>query len=199
MKELLLGTNNKGKVEEMEDILKHLGIQLLTPEMIGLNLEVSEDGDTYEENATLKATAFSKASNLPCLADDSGLEVDALDGSPGLHSHRFSPQPGATDADRRAFLLKKLQRKPRPWKAHFHATIVLVHPDGRVRTSEGECRGEIIPEERGSNGFGYDPIFYIPSLGRTMAELEMEKKNQVSHRANALRNAEAAIREILDL
>ena len=99
MKELLLGTNNKGKVEEMEDILKHLGIQLLTPEMIGLNLEVIEDGDTYEENATLKATAFSKASNLPCLADDSGLEVDALDGSPGLHSHRFSPRPGATDAE----------------------------------------------------------------------------------------------------
>jgi XTP/dITP diphosphohydrolase len=199
MKELLLGTNNKGKVEEMEDILKHLGIQLLTPEMIGLNLEVSEDGDTYEENATLKARAFSKASNLPCLADDSGLEVDALDGSPGLHSHRFSPQSGATDADRRAFLLKKLQGKPHPWKAHFHATIVLVHPDGKVRISEGECHGEIIPEERGSNGFGYDPIFYFPALGQTMAELELEKKNQVSHRANALRNAEAAIREILDL
>jgi XTP/dITP diphosphohydrolase len=199
MKDLLLGTNNLGKIAEMEDILKDLDIRILTPAMLGLEMDVSEDGDTYEENATIKASAFSKASKLPCLADDSGLEVDVLGGLPGLHSHRFAPLPGATDSDRRAYLLEQLQGKPRPWTAHFHATIVIVHPDGRVRTARGECTGEIIPEERGSNGFGYDPIFFIPSCGRTMAELDMVKKNQLSHRANALRNAEEAIRELLSL
>jgi len=199
MKELLLGTNNKGKVEEMRDILKQMDIRLLTPAMLGLEMEVSEDGDTYEENAALKAAAFSKASGLPCLADDSGLEVDVLDGQPGLHSHRFTSQPGATDADRRNYLLKKLQGKPRPWLAHFHATIALAHPDGRVRISCGECTGEIIPDERGRNGFGYDPIFLFSGLGRTMAELGMDEKNRISHRANALRKAEEMIKELLDL
>ena len=199
MKELLLGTNNRGKVEEMEDILKNLDIHLLTPAMLNLNLEIPEDGETYEENAAIKATAFSYASRLPCLADDSGLEVVVLGGLPGLHSHRFAPQAGASDADRRAYLLEQLQGKPRPWTAHFRATIVIVHPDGRKRTARGACAGEIILEERGVNGFGYDPIFLIPSLGRTMAELDMEEKNKISHRANALRNAEVAIRELLGL
>jgi XTP/dITP diphosphohydrolase len=199
MKELLLGTNNKGKVEEMQDILKQMNIHLLTPAMLGLKLEVSEDGDTYEENAKLKAVAFSKASGLSCLADDSGLEVDLLDGQPGLHSHRFAPQPGATDADRRNYLLKLLQGNPRPWLAHFHATIALAHPDGRVRIACGECTGEIIPDERGCNGFGYDPIFLISGLERTMAELGMDEKNRISHRANALRNAEGMIKELLEL
>src|SRR3990172_12617700 len=164
MKELLLGTNNRGKVEEMEDILKSLDIHLLTPAMLDLNLEVPEDGDSYEENAAIKATAFSNASRLPCLADDSGLEVDILGGLPGLHSRRFAPQAGASDADRRAYLLEQLHGKPRPWTANFHATIVIVYPDGRKRIARGECAGEIIPEERGINGFGYDPIFLIPSL-----------------------------------
>ncbi|MFC2064616.1 RdgB/HAM1 family non-canonical purine NTP pyrophosphatase [Chloroflexota bacterium] len=199
MKELLLGTNNKGKVEEMSELLKHLDIHLLTPAMLGLEMEVSEDGDTYEDNAKLKAVAFSKASGLPCLSDDSGLEVDPLGGQPGLHSHRFAPQPGATDADRRDHLLKQLQGKPRPWLAHFHATIALAHPDGRLRIAYGECCGEIIPEERGVNGFGYDPIFFFPELGCTMAELGMDEKNQISHRANALRNAEGMIQELLGL
>jgi XTP/dITP diphosphohydrolase len=196
MKKLLLATNNPGKVDEMRAILANLDLQLLTPSEIGLDLQVSEDGTTYAENATLKAVAFAKASGLISLADDSGLEVDVLDGLPGLHSHRFAPWPEATDADRRNYLLEMLQGKERPWLAHFHATVALALPEGVVRLASGECRGEIIPDERGSNGFGYDPIFYIPALDKTMAELGMQEKNRLSHRANALWNAEAILSEI---
>lgn len=199
VKKLLLATNNLGKVEEMRAILTPLGLQLLTPAEIGLDLNVSEDGSTYAENATLKAVAFAKASGLTSLADDSGLEVDALDGQPGVHSHRLAPWPEATDADRRNYLLQLLQGKVRPWLAHFHATVALARPDGAVRLASGECPGEIIPDERGTNGFGYDPIFLIPVLGRSMAELDMHEKNRFSHRANALRNAEAFIFEFLEI
>ena len=198
MKKLLLATNNYGKVEEMRAILTHLNLQLLTPSEIGLDLQVSEDGTTYAENAILKAVAFAKASGLTSLADDSGLEVDALDGLPGLHSHRFAPWPAATDADRRKYLLKMLQGKERPWLSKFRATVALAHPDGGVQLASGECPGEIIPDERGTNGFGYDPIFLIPMLGKTMAELGMQEKNCLSHRAIALRNAEEILSKILD-
>ena len=198
MKKLLLATNNYGKVEEMRAILTDLNLELLTPSDIGLDLQVNEDGSTYAENAILKAVAFAKASGLISLADDSGLEVDALDGLPGLHSHRFAPWSEATDADRRNYLLKMLQGKERPWLARFQATVALAHPDGNVQLASGECLGEIIPDERGTNGFGYDPIFFIHSFGRSMAELDMQEKNRVSHRANALRNAEAILSKMMD-
>jgi XTP/dITP diphosphohydrolase len=198
MKKLLLATNNHGKVKEIRAILTHLNLQLLTPSEIGLNLQVSEDGSTYAENAILKAVAFAKASGLISLADDSGLEVDALDGLPGLHSHRLAPWPAATDADRRNYLLKMLQGKERPWLARFQATVALAHPDGDVQLASGECPGEIIQEERGTNGFGYDPIFLIPGTGKTMAELDMQKKNLISHRAIALKNAEAILSKMVD-
>ena len=103
--------------------------------------------------------------------------MDALHGAPGMHSHRFSPLPDATDADRRKYLLEKLQGSARPWKAHFRATVAVAQPSGKVQLATGQCDGEIIPEERGTNGFGYDPIFFIPETGRTMAELEMDEKN----------------------
>ena len=199
MKKLLLATNNYGKVEEIRAILTHLNLQLLTPSEIGLDLQVSENGATYAENATLKAVAFAKASGLTSLADDSGLEVDVLDGLPGLHSHRFAPWPEASDADRRNYLLEMLQGKNRPWLAQFHATVALAQPNGVVQLARGECRGEIIPNERGTNGFGYDPIFLIPALGRSMAELGMQEKNRVSHRANALRNAETIILDMFKI
>jgi XTP/dITP diphosphohydrolase len=199
MKKLLLATNNHGKVEEMRAILIHLDLELLTPSEIGLDLQVSENGTTYAENATLKAVAFAKASGLTSLADDSGLEVDVLGGLPGLYSHRFAPWPKASDADRRNYMLEMLQGKDRPWLAHFHSTVALAQPDGVVRLASGECLGEIIPDERGTNGFGYDPIFLIPALGRSMAELDMQEKNLISHRANALRNAEAIISEMLGI
>jgi XTP/dITP diphosphohydrolase len=189
MNKLLIATNNKGKVKELEDLLKDTGLQFVTPAEIDLSLEVEEDGATYAENASKKALAFARASGLVSLADDSGLEVDALDGAPGLHSARYSPKPGAQDADRRALLLQNLGDKLRPWKAHFHATIAIAKPTGEVELAEGNCYGEIIPEERGTGGFGYDPIFLVEDLGKTMAELDLAQKNRLSHRARAVMNA----------
>jgi len=189
MNRLLIATNNPGKVEELHALLKDLPIQLVTPADIDLVLDVDEDGETYAENAEKKALAFAKASGLTSLADDSGLEVDALNGAPGLYSARYLAKPGATDADRRAYLIKNLVDKPRPWSARFRATIAIAVPKQGVQLAEGDCIGEIIPEERGTGGFGYDPIFLIDKLGRTMAELDMDEKNLISHRARAVMNA----------
>ena len=189
MNKLLIATNNKGKVKELQELLKDTGLQLVTPADIHLILDVEEDGKDYAENASKKAIAFATASGLISLADDSGLEVDELGGAPGLYSARHSPKPGADDADRRAFLLQNLKDKPRPWKAHFHATIAIAQPSGKVQVVEGNCFGEIIPEERGTGGFGYDPIFFLPELDQTMAELGLEHKNRLSHRARGVMNA----------
>lgn len=199
MTKLLIGTNNKGKMKEFKDLLKELDIELVTPADINLSLEVEEDGTTYAENAAKKAIAFAKATGLISLADDSGLEVDALNGAPGLYSARYSPKPGANDADRRIYLLENLKDKPRPWKAHFHATIAIARPSGEVELTEGNCYGEVIPEDRGTGGFGYDAIFLLPELGKTTAELDMEQKNRLSHRAQAVMNAIPILREILEL
>jgi XTP/dITP diphosphohydrolase len=196
MNKLLIATNNKGKVQELQDLLKSTGIELVTPADINLELEVEEDGATYAENATKKAAAFAHASGLISLADDSGLEVDALDGAPGLYSARYHPKPGAKDSDRRAYMLENLKNKPRPWTAHFHATIAISIPEKDVHIAEGNCYGEIIPQERGTGGFGYDPIFLLPELNKTMAELEMEEKNRLSHRARAVMNAIPILKKI---
>jgi len=186
MAQLLLATNNRGKRVEIQSLLQDLDLELLIPVDLGLTLEVEETGQTYAENAGLKAKAFLQSSGLPVLADDSGLEVDALNGAPGLHSARFSPKPGATDADRRRLLKERLLPHPRPWTARFRCTVALAFPGQEMRFVEGVCPGEIIPEERGSNGFGYDPIFYLPEIGLTMAELSMEQKNRLSHRGRAV-------------
>ena len=200
MQKLLIATNNKGKVEEIQDLLKDINIELVTPNDIGLKLEVKEDGNTYAENAEKKAMAFARASRLISLADDSGLEVDALNGAPGLYSNRYLSKPNATDAERRAFLLANLRNKPRPWKAAFHATIAIAIPGNfSVQFATGECKGEIIPEERGIGGFGYDPIFFIPETNRSMAELSMEEKNRLSHRARAIMNAKTILKEVFGL
>lgn len=183
---LLVASSNRGKLREIGDILAGEALTLLLPVDLGLALEVEESGQTYAENAALKAQAYCSSSGMITLADDSGLEVDALGGQPGLHSARYSPKPGATDADRRAYLLEKLGGKPRPWLAHFHCTVALAIPGGELIFADGDCRGEIIPEERGSNGFGYDPIFLLPERGLTMAELADAEKNRLSHRALAL-------------
>ena len=189
MNKLLIATNNKGKIKEFQELLKELDIKLLTPSDINLTLDVAEDGHTYVENASKKAVAFAKASGLISLADDSGLEVDALNGAPGLYSARYSPEPGADDEKRRKYLLQNLKDKPQPWRAHFHATIAIANPSGDVQVAKGNCHGEIIPEERGINGFGYDAIFFIPELNKTMAELGIEQKNHLSHRALAVAGA----------
>ena len=199
MNRLLIATNNRGKVDELRALLNDLPIQLVTPLEINLKLEVAEDGRTYTENAEKKALAFARASGLISLADDSGLEVEALGGAPGLFSARYLSKPGSTDADRRAYLLQNLGNKPRPWRARFRATIAIGVSDQSVQMAEGECDGEIIPEERGTGGFGYDPIFFIPELGRTMAELDMDEKNRVSHRARAVMNARPFLKKIFEL
>jgi XTP/dITP diphosphohydrolase len=196
MTKLLIATNNQGKIEELKELLKEAGIEFVTPAQIDLQLDVVEDGSTYRENAGKKAVAFARASGLISLADDSGLEVDALGGAPGLYSARYSPKPGAKDKDRRDFLLQNLADKPRPWKAHFHATIAIAKPTGEVEFAVGNCYGEIIPEERGTGGFGYDPIFLLTELGKTMAELEMDEKNRLSHRARAMMAAIPILRKL---
>jgi XTP/dITP diphosphohydrolase len=186
---ILLATENQGKRIEINALLADLPLRLVLPSELGLSLSVAEDGATYAENAARKARAYARAAGMAALADDSGLEVDVLGGLPGIHSHRFAPWPDATDADRRRYLLQQLHGRPRPWRARFRCTVAVATPDGDVQYAEGECSGEIIPEERGSAGFGYDPIFYLPEYGQTMAELGLEVKNRISHRARAIQAA----------
>lgn len=194
MSKLLLASNNRGKQKEIQALLGDLPIELLLPRQIGLHLDVDEHGKTYAENAALKAVAFARHSGMPALADDSGLEVDVLGGLPGIRSARFAPLPGASDADRRTYLLSRLSEFPRPWIARFRCVLALATPAAKVSFFEGICPGEIIPEERGTDGFGYDPIFFLPECKKTMAELSMEQKNQFSHRARAILKAIPTLR-----
>lgn len=213
MNQLLIATNNKGKITELHSLLDDAKIQLVTPAQINLDLDVIEDGLTYAENATKKAVAFAHASGLISIADDSGLEVDALGGAPGLYSARYGSHLALppfsvmqnmggvgggplSDSDRRAYMIKNLQNKPRPWTARFRATIAIAIPDGVTYLAEGFCEGEIIPEERGTGGFGYDPIFLLPELGKTMAELTLDEKNRLSHRARAVMNAKPVLEKL---
>lgn len=186
MIKLLLATNNRGKLAELRSLLSGLELELLSPQDLGLELKVKERGMNYLENAVLKAAIFADAAQMWTLADDSGLEVDALDGAPGLYSARYSPLPDASDKDRRLFLIENLKEFPRPWKATFHSVIALVGPEGSPIITRGACSGDIIPEDRGHGGFGYDKIFRLEANGLTMAELTPEQKNQVSHRAQAV-------------
>lgn len=197
MTDILIATSNPGKLLEIQALLPDPELNLLLPAMLGIHLNIEENGSTYETNAAVKAMAFACASGLLTLADDSGLEVDALEGQPGVRSARFSPLPNASDADRRQHLLHMLTGLPRPWKAHFHCTVALARPDGVLRFAHGQCHGEIIPDERGVNGFGYDPIFLFPDIGRTMAELTVAEKNQISHRARAITAARPILKELL--
>jgi len=198
---LLIATNNQGKVKELQDLLRDTGVELITPAQINLDLDVIEDGHTYAENATKKAVAFAQVSGLISLADDSGLEVGALGGAPGLYSARYGSSNGEklSDKERRDYLVKNLQDKPHPWTARFRATIAVAIPNGEIYLAEGICEGEIIPEERGAGGFGYDPIFLLSELGKTMAELSMDEKNRLSHRARAVMKAKPFLKKIFDL
>lgn len=186
MKQVLVASTNQGKIREIQALLEDTRIRLIAPMDLNLFLGVEENGSTYAENAAKKAQAYSSASGMLTLGDDSGLEVAVLNGAPGIFSARYAPQQGATDADRRDYLLKQLAYYPPPWGARFYCSVALASPDGKVYYAEGICEGEIIPEERGANGFGYDPIFLIPEVGRTMAELSMDEKNRLSHRARAI-------------
>lgn len=198
MKALLIASNNQGKIVEISDLLGELSAQMVTPGELGLDIEVEETGHTYAENAALKAAAYARLTGLVTLADDTGLEVKALNGAPGLHSKRFSPDPAATDADRRALLLEKLAELTPPWEARFYCVVAVGTPEGEISLSEGECKGEIIPDERGEYGFGYDAIFLMEGTGLTMAEMDLVSKNRISHRARAVKAAIPRLQTLLN-
>ncbi|MFC1974518.1 XTP/dITP diphosphatase [Chloroflexota bacterium] len=186
---LLLATNNQAKVREYKSLLSNLSHELVTPAELGIATIVSEVGESLEENAILKATLLAAESQLLALSDDSGLEVDALGGEPGRLSARYAGE-GASDKDRVNYLLSRL--KGVPWEkrsARFRCVIAIATPSGEAELCSGECRGFITFEPRGEQGFGYDPVFYLPDLDKTMAELPLETKNQVSHRGQAARKA----------
>jgi len=195
---LLLATNNQGKVREYKRLLEGVPFTLITPAEVGIEANVEENGETFEENAILKATTMTAASGLPSLADDSGLEVYALNGEPGVRSARYAG-PNATDAQKVSFLLKKLKNVPEGLRqARFRCVIAIALPGGRVELASGECEGEITLEPRGGQGFGYDPVFFIPVLNKTMAELPPDIKNQISHRARAAEKARVLLENLAE-
>lgn len=196
MQVLLLASGNPGKLAELRALLEDLEVVLSDPQAMGLVLHIEETGQTYRENALLKAAGYAQSAGCWVLADDSGLEVEALDGAPGLHSNRMMG-PGHSDADRRKHLLRLLQHHPQPWKARFRCAAAVVTPGGQKISAEGICPGQIIPIERGQNGFGYDPIFLVDGFQRTMAELTMEEKNRVSHRSRAIQALLPDLRQLL--
>ena len=193
---LLLATNNQAKVREYKSLLHDLPYELATLAEQSINISVSEVGESLEENARLKATALAAKSQLTALADDSGLEVDALGGEPGRLSARYAGE-GASDRDRINYLLTRLEGVPEEKRsARFRCVIAIATPDGKVELCSGECQGFITFTPRGEHGFGYDPIFYLPELGKTMAELPLELKNQVSHRGRAARQVYRVLEKI---
>ncbi len=197
MPRLLLATNNAGKVAELRRLLDGCGWQIVTPAEAGLNLAVEESGQTYAENATIKAVAYARAGGLVTLADDSGLEVDALDSRPGIHSARYAG-PDRTDAQRVEALLEELRDVPDEGRgARFRAVIAIATPGERVDLVEGTVEGRIARAPRGENGFGYDPVFLLPERGLTTAELPPDEKDAVSHRGAAARKARAVLGRML--
>lgn len=192
---ILIATNNNGKKNEIAALFDEIPFELCFPNELGITTDVEETGSTYAENAALKAETLGRFSGLVTLADDTGLEVKDLDGRPGLHSARYVPTKGATDADRRAKLLTELADKPSPWLARFVCVVAVAAPGMPTRFFEGEVHGEIITRESGEFGFGYDRIFWIPQVGKTLADLPMPEKNGISHRAMAVNKAIRYLRD----
>lgn len=185
MKQLLLASRNPGKCREMRVLLQPLGVEIIDVIELATEVRVDEIGKTYAENASLKAGIFAEHFHIWAIGDDTGLEVDVLEGAPGLHSARLVG-PGGSDVERRNHLLSLLGSHPRPWTARFRCVVALAGPEGGIDLAEGDCEGEIIPDERGDGGFGYDSVFLVKGSGRTMAEIRPEEKNRVSHRARAV-------------
>ena len=197
MPRLLIATNNAGKLAEYRTLLDGAGWDLVVPSDLGVELDVKETGQTYLENATMKAVAFAKASGMTALADDSGLEVDALDGRPGILSARYAG-PDLTDPERASELLKELAGVPEAERtARFRCVIAIAKNEDDVRTVEGTVEGRIAREPRGENGFGYDPVFILPGRGLTAAELPPDEKHAVSHRGVAARKARRLLESML--
>ena len=192
MKELILASNNAHKVEEIKSILEDYSI--LTLKDINYTEEIVENGTTFEENALIKARTICKYSGKTAISDDSGLSVELLDGRPGVYSARYSKE----QTDEKNIEKVLLELNGQKSKAKFVSVIALVKPDGTELTFRGECHGEIIFEKRGTNGFGYDPIFYVPSLDKTFAELSAEQKNSISHRKQSLEKFSQYLKEESD-
>ena len=178
----VLATHNPNKIREMGAILGQFGVEVVSPKELGITVDVEETGSTFAENAMLKAKAICELAKLPAIADDSGLCVDALGGAPGIRSARYCE---GTDADRNAFLLKNMEGKE-DRACRFVCAIACVLADGETVTVRGECEGELLHENHGAGGFGYDPLFYVPEYECTFGELAPEVKNRISHRARAL-------------
>ena len=185
---VVLASKNKHKLVEIKQITDKFDMELVLQSELGVDIDVEENGTTFEENSFIKAEAVMKATGLPALADDSGICVDALNGEPGIYSARYGFDESLDDWGRLELLLKNTEHVPDGQRqAQFVAVITMVTPEGQTIQARGEIHGELLREARGENGFGYDPIFYYPPLGKTTAEMSPEDKNQVSHRANALR------------
>lgn len=193
MEKILAASNNPNKIREIKAILGDM-YQVLSLKEAGVESDPEETGKTFAENALIKARAGMKASGMPCIADDSGLCVEALHGAPGVYSARYSGE-GATDEKNNALLMKNLEGVT-DRRAKFVSAIAMVFPDGRTVTAEGECPGTVIDEHRGNNGFGYDPYFLVEEYGKTFAELSGDIKNRISHRARALEKFRKLITEM---
>lgn len=195
--DFLIATHNMKKRDELQRILSPLGVHVLTADEAGVDLtDVEETGTTFEENALLKARSGCKEGKMPCIADDSGLCVDALDGAPGVYSARFAGEHGNDDKNNQKLLSLLSDVPPEKRTARFVSTVACVFPDGRELVVRGECEGKIGYEKRGENGFGYDPLFYVGE--RTFAEFTPEEKDAVSHRGNALRALTEALPAYLE-
>jgi len=195
---LLVASNNLGKVREFQTLLEGLPFLLITLKDAGINMAVDEVGSSYQENAQLKAETYARLSGQLTLADDSGLEVAALGGEPGPRAARYAGE-NASDRQRIDYLLAKLKNVP--WeqrKARFCCVIALAFPGDGVEICRGECQGYITLEPKGEKGFGYDPVFYLPEFGKTMAELSLEEKNKISHRARAAQCARVVLEKWLE-
>ena len=185
---VVLASKNQHKLIEISKIMEKLDIQLVLQSELGVDIDVEETGKTFEENSFLKAEAVMKATGLPALADDSGIAVDALHGEPGIYSARYGFDDSLDDWGRLCLLLKNMEQVPDGQRqAQFVCVITMVTPEGKVIQARGEIHGELLRAPVGENGFGYDPIFYYPPAGKSTAEMSPEDKNQVSHRANALK------------
>lgn len=189
----ILASNNKKKIAEMRELLADLGVEILSQSEAGIQMEIEETGSTFAENAYLKASSVAELSGCPAISDDSGLMVDALDGKPGGYSARYGGSAYKTDKDRYMLLLKNMEGIE-DRSAKFVSAIACVFPNGDVIRAQGECNGEILTAPQGEGGFGYDPIFYLPEKGLSMAQLG-EEKNKISHRAKALEEFKKELRK----
>lgn len=193
IKKIIFASNNKGKIRELKDILSPMGIEVVSQREAGFDIEADETGTTFAENSAIKAKAIYELAKIPVLADDSGLCVDALDGQPGVYSHRFAGE-NATDEEKCRYILEKLENvSDEKRTARFICDMCFIDENGREYHAEGRCEGKIGKEEKGNNGFGYDPIFVVGN--RTLAELKEAEKNKISHRAEALKKMKEILKQ----